>query len=89
MIRDITIKAVLNGFVCQVGCQTVVFESRSELVSALGTYLEKPEDVEKNWRLNALNAGHTLRETEPCCDRIMREPAPMPKTMEIGQGLRP
>lgn len=39
LIRNISIRAVLNGFICEVGCQTVVFESHHALVSALVGYL--------------------------------------------------
>lgn len=53
--RKITIEAVLNGFVCKVGCQTVVFDSRTELVNHLLRYLEHPAEVEQGWRQNAMH----------------------------------
>src|SRR5574342_651721 len=60
MIRDVTIHAVLNGFVVQVGCQTTVFETGDMLLVRLGDYLRHPEQTEQQWRDTALNAKHTL-----------------------------
>jgi hypothetical protein len=53
--RKITIEAVLNGFVCKVGCQTVVFNSIGDLVANLGDYLRNPAAVENQFRANAVN----------------------------------
>ena len=60
MIRDISIKAVLNGFVCNVGCQQVVFSSVTELQMWLGAYLTNPEETEKTFMAQACNYKHTL-----------------------------
>lgn len=54
--RDITIKPVLNGYVVQVGCQVLAFNSRSDLLHELQRYFEDPEGVEKAYRGNALHA---------------------------------
>jgi hypothetical protein len=59
VIRDINIKAVLNGYVVQVGCQTVVFSTRTDLILALNSYLENPEQTEKQYQALP-NARHTL-----------------------------
>ena len=55
MIREIKIKAVLNGYVVNVGCQTLVFQSRQALISELDSYLDQPDLVEKRYRDTALN----------------------------------
>lgn len=55
MIREIKIKAVLNGYVANVGCQTLVFGTRAELIKELDGYLEKPEETEKRYRETAVN----------------------------------
>ena len=47
--RDITIHAVMNGYLVQVGCQQVVFESTSKLMEELMAYLKDPQAVEKRY----------------------------------------
>lgn len=61
MIRDITIKAVLNGYVCTVSCQTVVFDNTRNLTEALKEYLADPEGMERMWR-TLPNARHVLND---------------------------
>lgn len=60
MIRDITIKPALNGFIVHVGCQQLVFDSIDKLLSALGAYLKNPDGVEGFWLEKGLNAKHTV-----------------------------
>ena len=58
MTRTIAIKTVLNGFVVKVGCQTVVFTSRVNLINHLDQYL-KTEDTyqfERTFLDDAVNA---------------------------------
>lgn len=55
MIRQITINPCLNGFIVNVGCQTVVFESRSQLLRELDNYLAKPQEVEKRYGHDAIH----------------------------------
>ena len=55
MIREITITPVLNGFVCKVGCQKVVFQSVVDLVRAIERYYQKPEETEKEFLAGAVN----------------------------------
>jgi len=55
MIHEIKIKAVLNGYVANVGCQTLVFNDRAVMLKELDTYLEKPEETEKKYRETAVN----------------------------------
>jgi len=60
MIRDISIHAVLNGFVVQVGCQTIVFNTVESLASNLVLYLNNPSEFEKEFVHTAINHEHTL-----------------------------
>jgi hypothetical protein len=55
MSREIIITPVLNGFVCQVGCQRVVFGSTRELAVAVEEYYNHPEDTEKRFIEKAIN----------------------------------
>ena len=59
MIRDINISAVLNGWVVKVGCQTLVFDEITKLVLSLSDYLRNPEETEKRFLTNSVNAKHT------------------------------
>jgi len=49
---------VLNGFVCEVGCQRVVFTDVAEMCKQLAAYLNSPDAEETRWLENALNAKH-------------------------------
>lgn len=53
--RPIQIQPVLNGFICQVGCQQVVFTSITGLIGELGDYYRDPGATEKRYIDNALN----------------------------------
>lgn len=55
MIRNLLIKPVLNGFIVEVGCQTVVFKSAAELASAVNEYYADPEVTERRYRDTAVN----------------------------------
>ena len=59
MTRTIAIKTVLNGFVVKVGCQTVVFTSRADLINHLDQYLkaENPYQFEETFLAGAINAN--------------------------------
>lgn len=48
-MRPVTINKAMNGFVVNVGCQTLVFETQEKLVQELTRYLSKPYDVEKEY----------------------------------------
>lgn len=48
-MRQIIINACLNGYIVQVGCQTIVFPTQYALVSELIRYLESPEKVEQEF----------------------------------------
>ena len=55
MTREITIQPVLNGYICIVGCQRVVFQDRNQMLSEIGKYLAKPDDTEKRYVKEAVN----------------------------------
>lgn len=61
MARNVTIEPVLNGFVCQVGCQRVVYPDVRSLARAVEEYYNHPEEVEARYRKEAVN-----RCQEPC-----------------------
>ena len=48
-IRPITIKQVMNGYVVEVGCQTIVVEGAVRLIQLLDEYFQDPFEVEKRW----------------------------------------
>ena len=48
-MRAVNIGAVMNGFIVTVGCQTLVFTTREELLRELNAYLENPEQTEKRY----------------------------------------
>ena len=55
MIREITIRAVLNGYIVNVGCQIVVFQNRDYMMRELLRYLENPDEVEEEYTTKGLN----------------------------------
>ena len=60
MFRPISITAVANGFMVQVGCQMFVYETVAGLLYNLKDYLSDPEATEKRMRGSAINMKHTL-----------------------------
>lgn len=69
--RDIFIRPALNGYVCKVGCQSLVFESRVALLAALANYLADPAQTEKEFIGKAVN--RTLEQPAP----PVNEPIPV------------
>lgn len=49
MFRELKITRAMNGFIVEVGCQTVVFETMSGLVTALIDYVADPTKCEQEW----------------------------------------
>lgn len=45
-MRDVTIKRVLNGYVVNVGCKTLVFTNIEHVCGELRRYSEKPKEIE-------------------------------------------
>jgi hypothetical protein len=48
-IRSINIEQLDLGYVVRVGCQSFAIETSSKLISALGEYLNAPNETEKKW----------------------------------------
>lgn len=76
--KEITIRPALNGYICQVGCQTVVFESRELLVKRLDDYLTEPAVVEKWFRDHATNKDllKCPQPPQPVCEARQTECEP-------------
>lgn len=66
MTRDIHIIPVLNGYLCKVGCQSVVFQDRTQMVTEIDRYYGDPEAVEKEYVAKAVNKMRD--ELVPCCE---------------------
>ncbi len=47
--RVITITPALNGFIVQIGCQTVVFKGLTTLLDELYRYYYNPREVEREY----------------------------------------
>lgn len=45
----VTIKKAANGFIVDVGCQTLVFENQTMLLAQLDKYLTDPQKAEKEF----------------------------------------
>ena len=54
-MRRVVINPVLNGFIVEVGCQTVVFKTIHDVASALMSYWEDPVGTEKSFISDAVN----------------------------------
>ena len=54
-MRSITIKPVMNGYIVEVGCATVVFETQKKLQKELAAYWDDPEKTEERYEKNAVN----------------------------------
>lgn len=54
-MRELKIKPVLNGFIVEVGCQTLVYTSITRLADDLIKYQRDPEQVEKEFVEEAVN----------------------------------
>lgn len=78
-MRTVTIQPVLNGFIVQVGCQTLVYQNIEFLARDLVEYQKDPERVEVLFRRAAINK--TLeRPGEPVRAGLLnqRQPEPLP-----------
>jgi hypothetical protein len=83
MTREIKITPVLNGFVCQVGCQTVVFESVSELALNIERYYRNPDAVEKEFITRAVNK-RAVNKTMDGLDAVAAGPWVVPVACDTG-----
>lgn len=46
---EVIIKKAINGYVCKVGCKTVVFETLEKMLKELERYYKNPMAVEKEY----------------------------------------
>lgn len=61
MIRDIKIRPVLNGFIVDVGCQTIVYDDKAKMISDLSLYYQNPKAFEEEFmRTRAINKEFTM-----------------------------
>ncbi len=58
-MRQVTIMPCLNGWVCTVGCQTVVFNDLDKMCEALRDYAKAPDEIEALWIKHAVNQTMT------------------------------
>lgn len=75
MTRAITIQPVLNGFVCHIGCQNVVFADLHQMVVEIENYYLSPCETERRYKNSAVNNVGLVNDApapEPC------DPAPVP-----------
>lgn len=54
-MKNVTIRPVLNGWICRVGCSEVVFTDRKAMLLDLDAYIKNPQAVEKTYLDNAVN----------------------------------
>lgn len=55
-MRNVTIEAVLNGFIVSVGCQRVVFTGLSDMLTELRRYCINPRETEQHYLEHSCNA---------------------------------
>lgn len=85
--RSLIIEPVLNGFIVQVGCQRVVFDSPAKLGAHITEYYTNPSKVEHDFIKNKVNntMSPTVEGPEPTPreDQILRrEPIAVPRGPE-------
>ena len=69
MLRNIKIKSVLNGWIVEVGCQTLVFRDLTHMTTQLKLYLNDPEGLEKKYLEESVNSDKL-----GCCAVARDEP---------------
>jgi len=90
--RPIQITPVLNGFVIQAGCQTVVVTSVATLVAEIACYYTNPEEAEKRYIATAVNKtmdGPAVV-AQDCCESAPERPrAPRANVDHMFEGKKP
>jgi len=74
MPQELRITPVLNGFIVQAGCQTLVYNSSDHIITEFTEWVREPEKIERRYR-------ETMEKKGIC-------PPPPPDTMtaqEIGR----
>lgn len=62
-MREINIRPALNGWVCQVGCQTIVFNDKGHMLGEIGRYIDDPKAIEAEYWKHSPNKQ---LKPEPC-----------------------
>lgn len=75
-MRNVTIRPALNGWVCEVGCQTVVFNDLETMLSTLREYILDPAGMEQEY------IGRAKNKTMVSIQGTAVEWNPCPVTME-------
>ncbi len=75
MIRAFEVRPVLNGYIVSIGCQTLVFNDRRNMVNLMDDYLKNPDEIEAAILKNACNAKHLKPDQPTECDA----PPPQPE----------
>ena len=81
-MQNVVIKAVLNGWEVQVGCQTLVFVDKKLLLNELKAYMENPKKKEASVRATAINK-YLL------CQGVPAPVEPPLYTMPVGSPIPP
>ena len=82
---------MLNGYVCQVGCQTVVFNDKRTMLSELDQYCDRPEEVEKRFLERAVNRpdGPQCQPDGQRCQGEVTAPVNPGSQLGVGRDPRP
>ena len=59
-MHEILIKPALNGWIARVGCQTLVYVDKAQMLKDLGEYLEDPQKKQEEVLKGAVNVKITL-----------------------------
>lgn len=60
-MKEIKIKPANNGWIVEIGCQTFVAENKEKMLNEIGRYIDKPDEVEKEYTENPKNkCGNSL-----------------------------
>lgn len=57
VMREVRIQPVLNGFMVQVGCQSLVFNRIEDVADNLVAYQKDPAGIEKKFVQACVNKG--------------------------------
>lgn len=57
MPRELNIRPVLNGFIVNVGCQTLVFSEPGQLIAEFAAWVNKPAEIEAKYEKMMVDRG--------------------------------
>lgn len=57
MPREINIRPVLNGFIVNCGCQTLVFNEPGQLIAEFSAWVNKPSEIEAKYEKMMVDKG--------------------------------